>query len=83
MQNKTKLKLKYYQIKHMPEKKKKNVLREDLNVDRVGDSLIDKGREVQRFGPRTEKALSPLDLSRDFGTFNNIWVEDLSVLSGE
>lgn len=63
--------------------KLKYVLREYLKVDRVGDSLINKGWEFQSLGPRPEKALSPLDLSEDFGTFYNIWVDDLSVLSGE
>lgn len=49
----------------------------------VGDDLMEKDKEFQSFGPRTEIALSPLDLSRDFGTINNSWVEDLSILSGE
>jgi len=41
---------------------------------------MEKGEEFHSFVElrRTEKALSPLDFSRDFGAINNSWVEDLS-----
>ncbi len=52
-------------------RKKRYVLRDDLKEDNVGDDLMDKGKEFQSIGPRTEKALFPLDFKRDFGTINN------------
>ncbi len=44
---------------------------------------MDKDKEFQGVGPRTERARFPLDFKLDFGTINNFWEDDLSVLSGE
>jgi len=46
-------------------------------------TLIDWGNEFHSLGPKTEKALSPLDFKRECVIVNSLSEDDLRVLGGE
>lgn len=55
--------------------RKKRVLMEDLNLSRIWEDLIGRGRLFQSLGAAEAKALLPLDSSLVLGTTNSSWSE--------
>ena len=54
------------------------VFRRDLKFPRDDEFLIFAGNLSHKLGAATLNAQSPYDLSRDTGTCNSIWLDDLS-----